>query len=123
VVPKVRKVPQRRCVACGQLRPKREFVRVVRTPDGDVRIDATGKVSGRGAYVCPDPACVERAVRAGRLAGALQRPVAEELAERLREAIVRPAPPRAPIVRRVSLAEQRQQHGSGVRVGETEGCS
>jgi predicted RNA-binding protein YlxR (DUF448 family) len=123
VVPKVRKIPQRRCVACGLLRPKRELVRVVRTPDGDVRIDVTGKVSGRGAYVCPDPACVDRAVRAGRLAGALDRPVAEELVERLREAIVRPAPARAPIVRRVSLAEQRQAHGSEARVSETEGCS
>jgi predicted RNA-binding protein YlxR (DUF448 family) len=95
----------------------------VRTPDGDVRIDVTGKVSGRGAYVCPDPACVDRAVRAGRLAGALERPVAEELVQRLREAIVRPTPSRAPVVRRVSLAEQRQVHGSDARVSETEGCS
>jgi uncharacterized protein len=108
-------------VACGQVRPKRDLVRIVRTPGGDVRVDATGKVSGRGAYVCPDPACVDRAVRAGRLAGALDRPVAEDLAERLREAIVRPAPPRAPVVRRVSLAEQRQQRSSDARGGETEG--
>jgi hypothetical protein len=92
-----------------------------------MRIDATGKVSGRGAYVCPDPACVDRAVRTGRLAGALDRPVADDLAERLRQAIVRPAasvPGRAkhapPVVRRVSLAEQRQ-HGSDVHAGETEG--
>jgi uncharacterized protein len=122
-VPKVRKVPQRQCVACGQVRPKRDLVRVVRTPAGDVRVDATGKVSGRGAYVCADPACVDRAVRAGRLAGALDRPVAEDLVERLREAIVRPAPPRAPVVRRVSLAEQRRENGGDVRVRETEGYS
>jgi uncharacterized protein len=122
-VPKVRKVPQRQCVACGQVRPKRDLVRVVRTPAGDLRVDATGKVSGRGAYVCADQACVDRAVRAGRLAGALDRPVAEDLVERLREAIVRPAPPRAPVVRRVSLAEQRRENGSDVRVRETEGYS
>jgi len=121
-VPKVRKVPQRQCVACGQVRPKRELVRVVRTPGGDVRFDATGKVSGRGAYVCPDPACIDRAVRSGRLSGALERPVAEDLAERLREAIVRQVPPRAPVIRRVSLKEQRQPDGTEARVRETEGC-
>jgi uncharacterized protein len=120
-VPKVRRIPQRQCVACGQVRAKRDLVRVVRTPGGEVQIDRTGKVSGRGAYVCPDPACVDRAVRTGRLAGALERAVAEELAERLREAIVRPAPSRAPVVRRVSLAGQRLQHRSDARAGETEG--
>ena len=115
-MPKVRKIPQRQCVACGRVRPKRDLVRIVRTPAGDVRVDATGKVSGRGAYVCPDGACVERAVRDGRLAGALERPLGEDMAQRLREAIVRPAPAKhaAPVVRRVPL---RAQHGSG----ETEG--
>ncbi len=108
-MPKVRRVPQRQCVACGRVRAKRDLVRVVRTPDGGVRVDATGKVSGRGAYVCPDTACVDQAVRSGRLAGALERPLAEDIAERLREAIVRPAVPRAPVVRRVSLKEQHPQ--------------
>jgi predicted RNA-binding protein YlxR (DUF448 family) len=107
-VPKVRKIPQRQCVACGQVRAKRDLVRVVRTPGGDVRVDATGKVSGRGAYVCPDGACIDRALRGGRLAGALAQPLAEGIAQRLREAIVRPAAPRVPVVRRVSLKEQQQ---------------
>ena len=108
-MPKVRRVPQRQCVACGQVRAKRDLVRVVRTPDGGVRVDTTGKLSGRGAYVCPDGACVDRAVRTGRLAGALERPLAEDIADRLREAIVRPPAPRAPVVRRVSLKEQHAQ--------------
>jgi len=115
-MPKVRKIPQRQCVACGQVRPKRDLVRVVRTPAGDIRVDVTGKVSGRGAYVCPDGACVDRALRAGRLAGVLEQQLAEDIGQRLREAIVRPLAPRAPVVRRVSLKEQRQP-GSG----ETEG--
>jgi uncharacterized protein len=106
-VPKVRKIPRRQCVACGQVRAKRDLVRVVRTPAGDVRVDVTGKVSGRGAYVCPDGTCVDRALRGGRLAGILDRPLAEDIAQRLREAIVRPAPPRAPVTRRVSLQEQQ----------------
>lgn len=108
-VPKVRRVPQRQCVACGRVRAKRDLVRVVRMPGGGVRVDATGKISGRGAYVCPDAACIDQAVRSGRLAGALERPLAEDIAERLREAIVRPPAPRMPVVRRVSLKEQHAQ--------------
>jgi len=105
----MRKVPQRQCVACGRVRPRRDLVRVVRTPAGDVRVDVTGKVSGRGAYVCPDGACVDRGLGGGRLAGALAQPLAEDLAELLRQASVRPAPSRPLVVRRISLKEQRQQ--------------
>jgi hypothetical protein len=79
--------------------------------------------------VCPDPACVDRAVRAGRLEGALERPVAEDLAERLQEAIARQAASGAaarakqggPVVRRVSLAEQKPHHSTDARARETRG--
>ncbi len=108
-MPKVRRVPRRQCVACGKVRAKRDLVRVVRMPDGGVRVDATGKISGRGAYVCPDTACIDQAVRSDRLAGALERPLADDIAERLREAIARPPASRAPVVRRVSLKEQQAQ--------------
>lgn len=54
---RTRHVPVRRCVACGAQRPKRELVRVVRTPYGDVKVDKGGRESGRGAYLCPDPQC------------------------------------------------------------------
>lgn len=104
-MPKVRKIPQRQCVACGETRSKRDLVRVVRTPAGEVRVDATGKLSGRGAYVCPDAACVDRALREGRLAGILARPIPETLADSLRDALSRDRTPRAPIVRRISLRE------------------
>lgn len=60
-------VPQRTCVACHQVRPKRELIRVVRTPDGHVLMDETGKKSGRGAYLCARRSCWEPAVRKGRL--------------------------------------------------------
>jgi predicted RNA-binding protein YlxR (DUF448 family) len=82
---KVRRVPQRQCVACRQMRPKRELIRVVRTPAGDVRVDATGKVSGRGAYVCPSVECADLALRAGRLQHALEVPTPEDVAAALRE--------------------------------------
>ena len=61
--------PLRTCVGCHRVRSKRELLRLVRAPEG-VRVDRTGAAPGRGAYVCPDRACIERARR--RLAGALR---------------------------------------------------
>ena len=88
-MPKVRHVPQRQCVACRQMRPKRDLVRVVRTPAGEVRVDTTGKVSGRGAYVCPSDACAEVALRERRLEHALETPVPESAAVELRAVVSR----------------------------------
>jgi uncharacterized protein len=68
-----RHVPQRTCIACRQTGAKRELVRVVRTPDGSVTIDPTGKLSGRGAYLCTSPACWQSALKhRGSLARALK---------------------------------------------------
>lgn len=83
-MPSVRHIPQRQCVACRRMRPKRELVRVVRTPVGEIRVDATGKVSGRGAYVCPADACVESALRERRLEHALEVPIPDSAAAELR---------------------------------------
>ena len=58
---KPRKIPQRQCVGCREMKEKKSLLRIVRTPEGEVLLDATGKKSGRGAYVCPDPACLARA--------------------------------------------------------------
>jgi predicted RNA-binding protein YlxR (DUF448 family) len=90
------------------MRAKRDLVRVVRTPKGDVRVDLGGKLSGRGAYVCPEAACVDRALREGRLGGVLERPIPDEVAQSLREAASRPLPPRAPVVRRITLRQLGQ---------------
>lgn len=86
-MPKAKHVPQRQCVACRQVRPKRDLVRIVRTPAGEVRVDLTGKVSGRGAYVCPDTACAETAVRERRLQHAIEIAVPEAIIEELRAAV------------------------------------
>lgn len=67
-----RKPPMRLCLGCGQQRQKRELMRVVRTPDGGVQVDQTGKLSGRGAYICPDPECLRLAVKNQRLSRALE---------------------------------------------------
>jgi predicted RNA-binding protein YlxR (DUF448 family) len=65
--PRPRHVPQRTCIACKQVRPKRELLRIVRTPQGHVELDATGKKSGRGAYLCARRSCWDLALRKGKL--------------------------------------------------------
>ncbi len=77
-----RHVPIRTCAGCRTERPKREMIRVVRTPEGAVIADPTGKRAGRGVYLCPQLACWRRALRAGSLARALKADIAEaDLAE------------------------------------------
>lgn len=78
-MPKVRKTPQRTCVGCGRVTDKRSLVRIVRTPEGDVAVDPTGKRSGRGAYVCATRECLQRAVRSGKLSKALEATVPEDV--------------------------------------------
>ena len=68
----MRQVPTRTCVACRTARPKRELVRIVRTPDGRVEVDETGRLAGRGAYVCRTAACLTIANTRGVLARALE---------------------------------------------------
>lgn len=58
---KVRKIPQRQCVGCREMKDKKTLLRVVRSPEGDVSLDFGGKKPGRGAYVCHDLACLQRA--------------------------------------------------------------
>lgn len=80
-----RRIPQRTCVGCRQVKGKKELVRIVRDPQGNVSVDETGKASGRGAYVCPSLACLEEAVKGKRLERALQRPVSPELVDAIRQ--------------------------------------
>ncbi|MGQ9780043.1 MAG: RNase P modulator RnpM [Bacillota bacterium] len=82
---KQRKISQRTCLGCQTVRPKREMVRIVRTPTGEVIIDPTGKKAGRGTYVCPDRTCLERAFSGDRLARALEIQIGPELLVSLRE--------------------------------------
>jgi len=63
-------IPQRTCVACRQTRPKRELIRIVRTPDGIIRVDETGKANGRGVYLCRNRTCWDKAVGSARRADA-----------------------------------------------------
>jgi len=82
-LPKVRKIPQRMCVGCQEMKSKKELIRVVRTPQDSIEIDPTGKKSGRGAYVCPRVECMQRACKEKRLEKALQRQISKEIYETL----------------------------------------
>jgi len=77
-------VPQRTCIACRQVKSKRELIRVVRAPDGNVSVDESGKANGRGAYLCRDRVCWEKAV--GQLGRASSSPLAHSLKVNLSEA-------------------------------------
>ena len=79
-----RRTPQRTCVACRTVRAKRELVRIVRAPTGDLAVDLRGKAAGRGAYLDPDAGCLERGLKEGILARALEITIDEATAERLR---------------------------------------
>ncbi len=76
--------PQRTCVACHTVRAKRELVRIVRSPAGELSVDLRGKAPGRGAYLDPDQACLDRGLREGALAKALATAIAGVTAERLK---------------------------------------
>jgi len=81
--PKQKKIPERRCTGCGESFPKRELIRVVRSPEGEVSIDFTGKKSGRGAYICPKSACFKKARKQGRIARSLEVTISDELYDAL----------------------------------------
>jgi len=84
---KTKKIPLRRCIACNQMKPKKELIRVVKNNENQVSVDLTGKANGRGAYICPNLECFEEAYKSKRFARNLETEITEEIYMRLREAI------------------------------------
>lgn len=84
---KPKKIPIRMCVGCREMKPKRELIRVVRAPDGTLSLDAVGKKPGRGAYVCRNEACLNRAIKQKQLERQLEVQLSEEVAQQLRQAV------------------------------------
>ena len=74
-----KKIPLRQCLGCREMKPKRELIRVVKSPEGDVSLDFKGKKPGRGAYLCPDRECLRRARKARALERAFSGPLPEEV--------------------------------------------
>ena len=80
-----RKVPVRKCSGCQERFPKGELIRVLRTPEGEITLDFTGKKNGRGAYLCKNPASLKKARKGGRIASALECTIPEEIYTQLEE--------------------------------------
>ena len=78
-----KKIPQRQCMGCRERKEKRQLIRVVRSPEGEVSLDFSGKKNGRGAYLCPDMECLKRAQKAKSLERSLETPSPQEVFDRL----------------------------------------
>lgn len=76
---KQKKIPLRKCLGCGEQKPKQELVRVVKSPEGEISLDLTGKKSGRGAYICADASCLKKAKKAKRLEHAFETAIPEDV--------------------------------------------
>ena len=83
IMNKPKKVPVRQCLGCREHKPKKELIRVVRSPEGELSLDARGKKPGRGAYLCPDPACLQKIRKSRALERAFECPVPDEVYDAL----------------------------------------
>lgn len=76
---KTKKVPMRMCLGCGEMKPKRELIRVVKSKEGDISLDLTGRKSGRGAYICRDIECFQKARKARKFEKTFSCRISEEI--------------------------------------------
>lgn len=84
---KVKKIPQRMCTGCMQMKPKKELIRVVKNKEGEISIDLTGKKPGRGAYICKNIECLKNAYKTKRLDKNLETKLSDEIYDKLKEEI------------------------------------
>ena len=80
-----KKIPMRQCLGCREMKPKRELIRVVRSPEGAISLDFKGKANGRGAYVCPEMACLKKAMKSKAIERAFETSIPEEIYAQLTE--------------------------------------
>lgn len=86
---KQKKIPMRICIACRESKPKKELIRIVKNKEGELNVDTTGKMPGRGAYLCPSVACLERAFKTKALQRALEVNMTEEMLSEIKRIILR----------------------------------
>ena len=79
----MKKIPLRTCVGCKEVKPKKELIRVVKTPENEIKLDLTGKLNGRGAYICKSEECLKKAQKSGALSRAFSLEVSSEIYEKL----------------------------------------
>ena len=82
-----KRIPMRQCVGCREMKPKKELIRVVRSPEGGISLDFRGKAPGRGAYVCPDVACLKRAIKSKALERGFETAIPQEIYDGLLQAM------------------------------------
>jgi predicted RNA-binding protein YlxR (DUF448 family) len=80
-----KKIPMRQCVGCGEMKSKKELIRVLKTTEGDIVLDATGRQNGRGAYICADPGCLAKARKNHGIERSLGCAIPDEVYDRLEE--------------------------------------
>ena len=80
-----KKIPMRQCVGCREMKPKKELVRVVKSPQGEISVDFRGRAPGRGAYVCPNADCLKRAIRSKALERGFETAIPQEVYDGLLE--------------------------------------
>lgn len=79
----MKKIPQRQCIGCGEMKNKKEMIRVIKTPEGEIMMDATGKKNGRGAYICPSRECLKKAIKTKGLERSFKMSIPAEIYEQL----------------------------------------
>lgn len=80
-----KKIPMRMCTGCREMHPRTELIRVVKTPEGEIKLDTVGRVNGRGAYLCKNRECLIRAEKSNALARAFEMNVGSDIYEKLRK--------------------------------------
>ncbi len=81
----VKKIPQRQCIGCGEMKSKREMIRVIKTNEEQIFMDATGKKNGRGAYICPNLSCLNKAIKNKGLERSFKMSIPSEVYEQLKK--------------------------------------
>ena len=81
----VKKIPLRKCSGCGEMKPKKELIRVVRSPEGDISLDLNGRAAGRGAYLCPSLECLRIARKARRFERSFECAIPEGIYDRMEQ--------------------------------------
>ncbi len=85
---KNKKKPTRRCMGCNEAKEKQELLRIVKSKEGIIEVDLTGKKNGRGAYICKTEECLDRVIKSKRLQKALEHEISQEIYENLRGVII-----------------------------------
>ena len=84
----MKKIPQRTCMGCNEKKNKTDLIRIVKNSNGEINIDRTGKMQGRGAYICDDISCLEKAIKSKRIERVFESTIENEIYENLRGVIL-----------------------------------